>query len=119
MVSHCVLFVFVLSAVACLQFVFAAPNPNPSALKERENLVQEFAEFLHEDPEFSAALDKISWNEDHLVRNRRQASGPGTQEIDDSYDQPNEKPGFFDRAAKFVTELLQRFLKWINNSDNN
>lgn len=81
--------------------------------------MQEFAEFLHEDPEFSAALDKINSNEGHLVRNRRQATGPGgTQELDDD-DQGKEKPGFFDRAAKFVTELLQRFLKWINSSENN
>jgi len=31
----------------------------------------------------------------------------------------NEKqPGFFDRAAKFVLELMQRFLRWINTEDS-
>lgn len=26
--------------------------------------------------------------------------------------------GFFDRAAKFMMDLLQRFLKWINTDSN-
>lgn len=26
--------------------------------------------------------------------------------------------GFFDRAAKFIMDLLQRFLKWVNTDSN-
>lgn len=58
-----------------------------------------------------------------LIRNRRQSEDGGASvestnngEIDPSLQPPNEG-GFFDRAAKFVMEVLQRFLKWIN-SDN-
>jgi len=29
-----------------------------------------------------------------------------------------KQPGFFDRAAKFVLELMQLFLRWINTDDS-
>lgn len=30
----------------------------------------------------------------------------------------DQQPGFFDRAAKFIMDLLQRFLKWVNTDSN-
>lgn len=53
------------------------------------------------------------------LRNRRQAEGVDSMEgYDGVPEMPQDKPGFFDRAAKVVMELLQRFLKWINTQDD-
>lgn len=57
-------------------------------------------------------------NSDALSRHTRQVEGlDENTPLDDMDDQPQE--GFFNRAAKFVMELLQRFLKWVNQPDNN
>lgn len=78
--------------------------------------MEKFVEFLHEDKEFAGLLENPSFLVNGgVVRNRRQADNPG-MDIDDidQLDKPKEA-GFFDRAAKFVMEVLQRFLKWINS----
>lgn len=57
-------------------------------------------------------------NEQQLIRNRRQTDDEGASvEGAEAEAAPPSEGGFFDRAAKFVMEVLQRFLKWIN-SDN-
>lgn len=64
-------------------------------------------------------LDKMNADQ-QLIRNRRQSDDDGASVETNNGEvepvQPSEG-GFFDRAAKFVMEVLQRFLKWIN-SDN-
>lgn len=75
-------------------------------------------EFIQDDKEIGPILDKMNADQ-QLIRNRRQTEEGGASvesggEVEAA--QPSEG-GFFDRAAKFVMEVLQRFLKWIN-SDN-
>ncbi|KAI4470525.1 hypothetical protein MML48_1g04735 [Holotrichia oblita] len=76
------------------------------------DLVNEFVDFLRNDKELSTAL-KNEFGSHPSDRRKRQT------ELDDmniNLDEiPQEKQdGFFDRATKFMMELLQRFLKWIN-----
>lgn len=47
---------------------------------------------------------------------RRQTEIDGMNLNTDSQTEGSE--GFFDRAAKFVVDLLQRFLRWINTDSN-
>lgn len=86
--------------------------------KTKQELIRNFVEFIQDDKEIGPLLDKMNADQ-QLIRNRRQsedggASVEGNSEVEPA--QPSEG-GFFDRAAKFVMEVLQRFLKWIN-SDN-
>lgn len=76
-------------------------------------------EFLEQDKQFAALLDQGNFGAaPALARHVRQAEETefpeGEQDLGDA---PPNKEGFFDRAAKFVMEVLQRFLKWVN-ADN-
>lgn len=76
------------------------------------DLVNEFVDFLRNDKELSAALQN-EFASQPLDRQKRQT------ELDDMNINLDEIPqqkqdGFIDRATKFMMELLQRFLKWIN-----
>lgn len=76
-------------------------------------------EFIHDDKEISSAFEKLN-TEQRLIRNRRQVEDTTSTENVDENGMGGEKPnesGFFDRAAKFMMEVLQRFLKWINSSN--
>lgn len=77
-----------------------------------------FIEFLQQDKELSNLLAKASDYQDGggLSRVVREAE-LDSNDFDESQPPPPNKDGFFDRAAKFVMEVLQRFLKWVN-SDN-
>lgn len=73
-------------------------------------------EFLREDREFHGLLEHPRLVVNDIFREKRQiAEGRDMDGMDDQ-DKPKEA-GFFDRAAKFVMEVLQRFLKWVNSSD--
>ncbi|XP_072383122.1 uncharacterized protein [Diabrotica undecimpunctata] len=91
----------------------------PKAIKNEDDLKRSVVEFLSQDKEFLTALEHsglVDVQDDHLARQKRQSEVD--MDIDgDVEDVPKDKEGFFDRAAKFVVELVQRFLKWIN-TDN-
>lgn len=72
-------------------------------------------QFLHDDPEMSKALgeDKIL-DSKYLSRNKRQVEETGVNF--ESQDEGEEK-GILTRAADFMMEVLQRFLKWVNNTE--
>lgn len=83
------------------------------------DLIRNFVEFIQDDKEIGPVLDKLNADE-QLIRNRRQAEeegGASAEGADGEGAAPPQEGGFFDRAARFVMEILQRFLKWIN-SDN-
>ncbi|KAJ8919743.1 hypothetical protein NQ315_006272, partial [Exocentrus adspersus] len=106
---------FLVALVAVLLVaVLGAPKP----VKSDEDLKKSVVEFLKQDREFMSQLRnaKLIGARDDVfsLRNRRQAE---TEEVDPNID-VDEKPGFFDRAAKFIVDLLQRFLKWINSDSN-
>ncbi|KAG5900646.1 hypothetical protein JTB14_005920 [Gonioctena quinquepunctata] len=112
MVSKC--FVITLG-VTLIAMVIGAPK----AIHTEQDLKQSVVEFLTQDKEFLAAVEgsqALVKNPVALVRQRRQS------EVDemgiDTIDQEAKTDGFFDRAAKFVVDLLQRFLKWINSDSN-
>ncbi|KAK5640408.1 hypothetical protein RI129_011219 [Pyrocoelia pectoralis] len=111
-----ILIATVLFSVLGLSYVSTAPSANALALPSRkDDLAERFIDFLKEDGEFQNVIKHVAFEENHLERRRRQADRDidgGDMEVD------NPKPGFFDRAAKFVTELLQRFLKWVNSNDD-
>lgn len=95
--------------------IFQAPRANPIAVLEKQDVMHRFAEFLHQDKEFSALMGQQL----EPIRNKRAADGEMDSMDPDNFDIERKQPGFFDRAAKFVTELLQRFLKWVNSSEQN
>ncbi|XP_028146296.1 uncharacterized protein LOC114339811 isoform X1 [Diabrotica virgifera virgifera] len=104
--------------VLCLVVVaITVVSGAPRAIKNEDDLKRSVVEFLSQDKEFLTALEHsglVDVQHDHLSRQKRQADVD--MDIDgDVEDVPKE--GFFDRAAKFVVELVQRFLKWIN-TDN-
>ncbi|XP_057656764.1 uncharacterized protein LOC130894163 isoform X1 [Diorhabda carinulata] len=93
----------------------------PRAIKNDEDLEKSVVEFLSHDKQFLSALQHSGLiDEGHgpLTRQKRQSEVP-EMDIDQSEDVEDVPPkdGFFDRAAKFIVDLLQRFLKWVN-SDN-
>ncbi|KAJ3662322.1 hypothetical protein Zmor_006677 [Zophobas morio] len=96
-----------------LQTVLGAPNN----LKDERYLEQKFVEFLQQDKELSSLLQNANAVPHTLSRNVRQAEEDFGSDGNEADDAGEPKPGFFDRAAKFVMEVLQRFLKWIN-TDN-
>lgn len=80
-------------------------------------MIRNFVEFIQDDKEIGPILEKMN-AENQLIRNRRQTEDDGASaEGGEVEPAPPSEGGFFDRAAKFVMEILQRFLKWIN-SDN-
>ncbi|CAH1968053.1 unnamed protein product [Acanthoscelides obtectus] len=108
------IFVVALAVIFC-GVVFGAPKPFKSE-KDFENAI---VQFLSQDIEFLNTLEKAAMIEPHSFRHRRQAE-VDSMDIDNTTDEVDQQggDGFFDRAAKFVVDLLQRFLKWINSSDN-
>ncbi|VEN62617.1 unnamed protein product [Callosobruchus maculatus] len=107
------IFVIGLTGILCGS-VFGAPKPFKSE-KDFENAV---VQFLSQDIEFLNTLEKAAMIEPHVLgRHRRQAEVDG-MDIDNPDELDQQGEGFFDRAAKFVVDLLQRFLKWINSADN-
>ncbi|KAB0792056.1 hypothetical protein PPYR_14017 [Photinus pyralis] len=109
-----VLILSFLCATWYVSYASGAPSVNalgPSARKD--DMAERFIDFLKDDREFQNVI-KHAFDENHLERRRRQAD----IDIDDGMEVETKKPGFFDRAAKFVSELLQRFLKWVNSSDD-
>ncbi|XP_044255270.1 uncharacterized protein LOC123005538 [Tribolium madens] len=99
-------------AIIALDSVLGAPH---SSHKEQD-LRKSFVEFLQQDKELSSLLEKANLGSyPSLSRAVRQAEEDDV-ETDQDVDTPKQE-GFFDRAAKFVMEVLQRFLKWVN-SDN-
>lgn len=55
---------------------------------------------------------------DHFTtRIRRDAIDDTMMDVEITGNPEQKEQGFFDRAAKFMMEVLQRFLKWIN-TDN-
>nr|XP_022917302.1 uncharacterized protein LOC111426799 [Onthophagus taurus] len=106
----------VICLVVCL-FYFAPssakPTSNLAELKDGD-LAEKFIGFLEQDKQFQNLMSKFEEDPDALTRQKRQT----INEMEDDEDvftevkKPND--GFMDRAAKFVMELLQRFLKWIN-----
>ncbi|KAK9878106.1 hypothetical protein WA026_020749 [Henosepilachna vigintioctopunctata] len=103
------LFIILLS-----EYVLTAPHSPPQTQQE---LIKDIAEFLKEDKEISVALKNIDL--DHFRnRNRRDAVDDGLMEVENvSSTQDTPQEGFFDKAAKFIMQVLQRFLKWLN-TDN-
>nr|XP_023022976.1 uncharacterized protein LOC111511197 [Leptinotarsa decemlineata] len=92
----------------------------PRAINSEKDLERSIVKFLAQDKEFLRTLEKatelVEGPGDGLLRQKRQS------EVDemsiDSIDKEEKSEGFFDRAAKFVVDLLQRFLKWINSDSN-
>ncbi|CAH1098993.1 unnamed protein product [Psylliodes chrysocephalus] len=107
--------------VACLALVaLSVVSGAPRAMKNEDDLKRSVVEFLSQDKEFLGALEHSGLIDNGLTaltRQKRQSEVTG-MEIDDNVDEAPQPDGFFDRAAKFVVDLLQRFLKWINSSDN-
>ncbi|CAG9824122.1 unnamed protein product [Phaedon cochleariae] len=106
------LFFVVFLSVTLVVLVLGAPR----AIKNEEDLKKSVVEFLSQDETFLSALENSAVLVDRpmLVRHRRQseANGMDIDSIDNGT--VEEKEGFFDRAAKFVVDLLQR----INSSTN-
>ncbi|XP_060520932.1 uncharacterized protein LOC132698729 [Cylas formicarius] len=106
----------VLLIAALLQIALAAPKPTNVELLERG-----IAEYLKQDKELIKELGQIGLVGPYrqgtvFERLKRQAEFDINEQDFEEGDQ--QKPGFFDRAAKFVVDLLQRFLKWINTDGN-
>lgn len=49
------------------------------------------------------------------LRSKRQTEADS---MDTDVVQQEGEGGFFDRAARFIMDLLQRFMKWINTDSN-
>lgn len=95
---------------------FYFQSPVKSKDLDEKQLAEKFIEFLEQDKQLASLIES---SQNHHLRQKRQASTSKTttskNEIDeDTFESGGENEGFFDRAAKFVMELLQRFLKWVN-----
>lgn len=80
----------------------------------KHDLAEKFVEFLKQDEQLSGLLQNGKLHE--AVRNRR-ATSMESAEIDTTTLDTADAGGFFDRAAKFVMEVLQRFLRWVNTDE--
>ncbi|KAL3274766.1 hypothetical protein HHI36_019552 [Cryptolaemus montrouzieri] len=106
--------VFAVVILSVASLVRTVPLSPPQTQQE---LIDDFAKFLKEDKEVALALKKLDF-EELKSRSRRDAIDDGMMDVETiSGDKNPSQEGFFDRAAKFVMEVLQRFLKWIN-TDN-
>lgn len=90
--------------------------PNDVKNNDEKWLAKKFIQFLKEDKSINFELSVNNGG-------RRKRAAPSTVnpmslEAIDLNPPTQENPGFFDRAAKFVVELLQRFLRWINTDNN-
>lgn len=87
-------------------------------MKNQKFLEEKFVEFLHTDTELATDLEKIL--EDYDSQDHRLEKRAVTTMSPESFEEiPGQKPpGFFDKAAKFLVELLQKFLRWINTDSS-
>ncbi|KAF7267203.1 uncharacterized protein LOC143198826 [Rhynchophorus ferrugineus] len=109
-----VVLLFVVLA-ATLHICSAAPKPS-----NKELLEHSIAEYLRHDQQLVQELKQLGFDDAALQnadRPKRQSGFEIEMNNDDVNDQ-NKQPGFFDRAAKFVVEVLQRFLRWINTENS-
>ncbi|KAF5283145.1 hypothetical protein FQA39_LY17403 [Lamprigera yunnana] len=109
----CAKFLFAgILAVQCVIHMFVDIQATPVQLMGKEvELSKKFVDYILPDPEFQHDLKEFVFNDIQPNRAKRQA-----EQYPEEFEPP--KPGFFDRAAKFITELLQRFLKWVNTDEN-
>ncbi|XP_017768356.1 PREDICTED: uncharacterized protein LOC108556665 [Nicrophorus vespilloides] len=79
-----------------------------------DELMAKFSQFVSEDKEIASMMERFRV-EGHSLQ-KRQSEDDMRRELDgmDDMDVTPKQEGFMDRAAKFVLELVQRFLKWIN-----
>lgn len=88
--------------------------------QENKALEKTFSAFLQQDKQFLRAVREDGGELENLMKSlriRRDAE-EDQFEVDMNPEDGDKKDGFFDRAAKFVMELVQRFLKWINTDSN-
>lgn len=78
-------------------------------------MAERFVEFLKQDQQLSGFLQKAPGV--GLIRNRRATSMENLDNVDTTTMETADAGGFFDRAAKFVMEVLQRFLRWVNTEE--
>ncbi|CAH0546189.1 unnamed protein product [Brassicogethes aeneus] len=90
-------------AVLYIGCVLAAPKP----IHNSQELTHKFSEFLKQDKEFNALIAKGAVVEDEHLRLKRQ-SDISVEGVDVGMEDEGEKPGFFDKAAKFITENCNR-----------
>ncbi|XP_044756864.1 uncharacterized protein LOC123315284 [Coccinella septempunctata] len=94
-------------------YVLTVPLSPPQTQAE---LLKDISEFLRDNEEVAEALRNVDM--DHFMsRTRRDAIDDSMMDVELGKEPQQKEEGFFDRAAKFVMEVLQRFLKWIN-TDN-
>ncbi|KAK4872793.1 hypothetical protein RN001_014822 [Aquatica leii] len=102
--------------VLCLMYAFSKPQESvveKSGLtsEQKRQIRDRLIKFVEIEDIDDNDVRRFALDENNFHRIKRQSNKEDTFE-------EQEKPGFFDRAAKFLTQLLQRFLKWINSSDD-
>lgn len=100
-------FVLVLVALVICHTSVAAPQATKQELLEKS-----LADYLKHDKELIHDLEELGFGADRVKR-QSEVDTNDTEFLD-----AEKQPGFFDRAAKFVLELMQRFLRWINTDDS-
>ncbi|CAG9763122.1 unnamed protein product [Ceutorhynchus assimilis] len=85
----------------------------PAPLNNNEKTI---ANYLRHDAEMLQELRQLGFDEHKLIKRQSEIDIDVNGAEEEGSD--NKEPGFFDKAAKFVVELLQRFLKWINTENN-
>ncbi|KAF5305853.1 hypothetical protein FQR65_LT07592 [Abscondita terminalis] len=101
--------------VVILCLAYASSKPQPSVIDQSGLTIEQkrqYRDLLVKFLEIPDVLGDGPVYENNLHRLKREL----TNENEEDTETP--KPGFFDRAAKFITELLQKFLKWVNSSDD-
>ncbi|XP_045463183.1 uncharacterized protein LOC123672897 [Harmonia axyridis] len=106
-------FVIAFTILSVIGYVSTVPLPLPQS---HEELLKDFSQFLQENEDIAKALRNADV-EHFMTRNRRDAVDDSMMDVDLAKEPRQKEEGFFDRAAKFMMEVLQRFLKWVN-SDN-
>ncbi|XP_066256230.1 uncharacterized protein [Euwallacea similis] len=107
----CVAFLVTVLVVAVLHSCAAAPHPNHAELLEKS-----LAEYLSHDKDLLHDLKELGFDEKAAPARAKRQSDLDNNDAELLGEEG--KPGFFDKAAKFVMELLQKFLRWINTDDS-
>ena len=76
-------------------------------------LLQKFIQFLHEDKVLSNAINENRIDLQSSIKHKRATDQ--VEIIEEKQNQQEADSTFLERAASFMVELLQRFLKWINS----
>ncbi|CAG9856110.1 unnamed protein product [Phyllotreta striolata] len=105
-------------ATSLVLLVLSSVSGAPRAINNEEDLKRSVVEFLSQDKEFLGALEHSGLIDNSVARQKRQSEMDIDINGEGDVEEVPQKDGFFDRAAKFVVDLLQRFLKWINSSEN-